>query len=420
MGKVTGHKPKLSKKFYPFVSVCTPTFNRRPFIPIMFQCFLNQTYPKDRMEWIIVDDGTDSISDLVSASGIPQIRYFREEKKMALGEKRNYMHSKVKGTIVVYMDDDDYYPPERVSHAVDTLNENRDALCVGASEIYIYFKHIQQMWQSGPYGPNHATAGTFAFRTELLKTSRYEDRAALAEEKLFLKNYTVPFAQLDPLKTILVFSHEHNTFDKRKLLDNQNPQFFKQSDKTVDNFIRESKEAPIKQFFMTDIDRLLLAYEAGEPKMKPDVLQQIKEIDEERRKMMETNDGQGQFMINEPGKPPRSLSNEEIAQIMNQYVEQLKQLTQKNESLENMVANLQKKISQSVPTVQEKPVESDTFVNILLARIDELEKKVKSLESNGPNKNIPEPSVLNLPNVPLAPKQPIKRSKSIPEVIVKI
>ena len=84
MGKVTGHTPKLSKKFYPFVSVCTPTFNRRPFIPIMFQCFLNQTYPKDRMEWIIVDDGTDSISDLVSASGISQIRYFREEKKMAL------------------------------------------------------------------------------------------------------------------------------------------------------------------------------------------------------------------------------------------------------------------------------------------------------------------------------------------------
>ena len=356
MGKVAAHKPKLSKKFYPFVSVCTPTFNRRPFIPIMFQCFLNQNYPKDRMEWIIVDDGTDSIADLVSASGISQIRYFREEKKMALGEKRNYMHSKVKGTIIVYMDDDDYYPPERVSHAVDTLDANRDALCVGASEIYIYFKHIQQMWQSGPYGPNHATAGTFAFRTELLKTSRYEDRAALAEEKLFLKNYTVPFAQLDPLKTILVFSHEHNTFDKRKLLENQNPQFFKPSDKTVDQFICQSSEAPIKQFFMKDIDRLLKAYEPGEPIHKPDVLQQIKEIDEERRKMAESNGGHAQFMINEPGKPPRALSNEEIAQIMNQQTEQIKVLTHKNESLENMVANLQKKIAQGVQPKPSAPV----------------------------------------------------------------
>jgi len=423
MPKVKSHTPKLSKKFYPFVSVCTPTFNRRPFIPIMFQCFLNQTYPKDRMEWIIVDDGTDSIADLVSESGIPQIRYFREEKKMALGEKRNYMHSKVKGTIIVYMDDDDYYPPERVSHAVDTLDANRGALCAGASEIYIYFKHIQQMWQSGPYGPNHATAGTFAFRTEMLKDCRYEDRAALAEEKQFLKNYTIPFVQLDPLKTILVFSHEHNTFDKRKLLGNQNPQFFKPSNKTVDQFIRQTKESSIKQFFMTDIDGLLAKYEAGEPKMKPDVLQQIKEIDEERRKMSEQQNATGpQFMINEPGKPPRSLSNEEIAQIINRQTEEINTLTKKNESLETMVANLQKKIAQGVPTV--KPVESkesDSFVNILLARINELEAKLKSVESLQQVLPVPPipPNITTTLTPPVA--QVVKpRSKSMPEVHVKI
>ena len=31
---------------YPFVSVCTPTFNRRPFISAMIQCFNHQNYPK--------------------------------------------------------------------------------------------------------------------------------------------------------------------------------------------------------------------------------------------------------------------------------------------------------------------------------------------------------------------------------------
>ena len=29
-------------KELPFVSVCTPTFNRRPFIEYMIKCFLNQ------------------------------------------------------------------------------------------------------------------------------------------------------------------------------------------------------------------------------------------------------------------------------------------------------------------------------------------------------------------------------------------
>ena len=88
----------------PMVSVCTPTFNRRPFIPTMFQCFKNQDYPMHRVEWIIVDDGTDKIRDLVESSGIPQIRYFEVAEKMSLGAKRNYMHSFVKGSIIVITD----------------------------------------------------------------------------------------------------------------------------------------------------------------------------------------------------------------------------------------------------------------------------------------------------------------------------
>ena len=249
MPRAKPHTPKLTKKYYPRVSICTPTFNRRPFIPTMFECFRNQTYPKDRMEWIIVDDGTDRIKDLVESSGISQIKYFEMPKKVSLGEKRNYMHSKATGSIIVYMDDDDYYPPERVSHAVEKLMDNKHALCAGSSEIYIYFKHIKKMIQFGPYGPSHATAGTFAFRAELLEQTRYQDHAAVAEEREFLKGYTIPFVQLDPMKTILCFSHEQNTFDKRKLLENPHPDYVKESSKKVTDFICLEKEAAIKKFF---------------------------------------------------------------------------------------------------------------------------------------------------------------------------
>jgi len=401
MPKIKSHTPKLTKKFYPLVSVCTPTFNRRPFIPIMFSCFKNQTYPKDKIEWIIVDDGTDCIEDLITSSGIPQIKYFKQEKKMALGEKRNFMHSKVKGTIIVYMDDDDYYPPERISHAVETLSNNREAMCAGSSEIYVYFKHINQMYQSGPYGPNHATAGTFAFRTELLKTCKYEDHAALAEEKAFLKNYTIPFVQLDPMKSILVFSHEHNTFDKRKLLENQNDQFFKPSYKTVDDFIRQPKEAPIKHFFMTDIDGLLSNYKPGEPSMKPDVLKQIREIDEERKKITGNNQT---LMVNEPGKAPRPITNDEIVSIMNNQNQQLKDLSEKNKDLENMVVNLQKKIAQdNKPNIASDL--SESFVNTLLERIRFLESQLESKKD-----------IIHS----VEKKNPVVKSKTQPEIKVNI
>jgi len=391
MGKVKSHTPKLTKKFYPFVSICTPTFNRRPFIPTMFECFKNQTYPKDRLEWIIVDDGTDCVEDLIKASGIKQIRYFRNETKMSLGQKRNYMHSFVKGTIIVYMDDDDYYPPERIEHAVDKLQENRQAMCAGSSEIYIYFKHIQKMYQGGPYGPNHATAGTFAFRTELLKDTCYEDHAALAEERHFLKDYTVPFVQLDPMKTILVFSHEHNTFDKRKLLENQHPDYFRESPKTVDMFIRNKSEASIRKFFMEDIDKLLVGYEPGDPKMKPDVLEQIKKIEQERNEMAKQQQGTGQqIMINQPGQPPRPLTTEEIMRLLNQQTEEIKSLGQKKEDLEKMVSNLQKQLAESYRSKQTSinketppiPQASSDFETFLLEKIDILEKENRDLKNS--------------------------------------
>jgi hypothetical protein len=289
---------KVDNSKFPFVSICTPTFNRRPFYEMIIQCFNHQTYPKDRMEWIIIDDGTDKIEDLVK--DIPQVKYFKYDEKMNLGKKRNLMHDKSKGDIIVYMDDDDYYPPERVAHCVETLQKNPQAMVAGSSEMYIYFKHINKMYQFGPYGPNHATAATFAFRREYLKHARYDDGAALAEERHFLKGYTTPFVQMDPLKTILVFSHIHNSFDKKKLLEEHGPNpFVKESTKTVEDFV---KEPTIKEFFINKIESLLDNYEPGRPENKPEVLKQIKEITEKRQKMQEEQQRQHQMMMQQQGQ----------------------------------------------------------------------------------------------------------------------
>ena len=86
---------------------------------------------------------------------------------MKLGRKRNFMHEKTRGEIIVYMDDDDYYPPDRVNHAVNRLRAVPRALAAGSSIVYIYFNDLDKIYQFGPYGPMHATAGTFAFKREL-------------------------------------------------------------------------------------------------------------------------------------------------------------------------------------------------------------------------------------------------------------
>ena len=157
------------------------------------------------------------------------------------------MHEKSKGEIIVYMDDDDYYPPERVTHAVDRLRARPKALASGSSIVFIYFNDLDKIYQFGPYGPNHSTAGTFAFKRELLKETKYDDDAEIAEEKAFLKNYTIPFAQLDPRKVILVFAHQFNTFDKRKLLKNPS-RFVKETNYRPEFFIKDKE---LRNFYTT-------------------------------------------------------------------------------------------------------------------------------------------------------------------------
>lgn len=202
---------------------------------------------------------------------------------MHLGEKRNLMHSKCSGDIIIYMDDDDYYPPERISHAVETLTNNPTYLIAGSSEMHIYFDSRNAVFQCGPYKPYHSTAATFAFKKELLLQTKYDDKHEVAEENTFTKKYTIPLIQLDTLKSILVFSHRHNSLNKEDLL--KNPQQTKTipSRYTVDDFI---KDPVLKQFYMYDVNKLLEDYEPGNPKYKPLVLEQIKKTQDERDRVI--------------------------------------------------------------------------------------------------------------------------------------
>ena len=367
-GKKKKRNDKSKSKELPFVSVCTPTFNRRPFFEMTIDCFNSQTYPLDKLEWIIIDDGTDKIEDLVK--DIPQVKYYSYEDKMCLGEKRNIMHEKSKGDIIVYMDDDDYYPPERVEHAVSMLNSHPNALCAGTSEIYIWFNHIKKMYQFGPYGPNHATAGTFAFRRKLLDDTCYDNSAALAEEKKFLKDYTVPFVQLEPKKTILVFSHSHNTFDKKKLIGQPN-KFVKESSRTIDEFVKDEK---VVRFFTENLEDALDSYLPGKPEMKPDVLLQTAQLEEERKQrhmqQMQQQQMQQQQMqqqqqqapnpgqthpsammtpitVEQPGKPPQHLTVDQILQLLQQQQQHITHIShllqEKDKNIESLNSLLKAK-----------------------------------------------------------------------------
>lgn len=235
----------MANTAFPFVSVITPTYNRRRFIPSLIACFKHQEYPAHRMEWIVLDDGSDPVEDLFKGLNIPNLKYIYEPEKLTIGAKRNRLNKESKGDIIVAMDDDDYYPPVRVSAVVKAFKQNPKIELAGTSEVYMYYSDIQEIYKLGPYNTRHATNGTMAWQRSYLTNHTYDETVTHAEEKSFLDDYVNPMIQLDPYKVMLVMSHSENTFDKKKMRETPNP-MVKKTQLKLQNFVKQSK---LREFF---------------------------------------------------------------------------------------------------------------------------------------------------------------------------
>lgn len=109
----------------PTVSIITPTYNRRKLFALAVYNYLNQSYPRDKLEWVILDDTEDEtkcVRDLLPTDEKYKIKYLRSPTKIAsIGEKRNILTENATGKIIVCMDDDDYYPSESTLYRVKAI-----------------------------------------------------------------------------------------------------------------------------------------------------------------------------------------------------------------------------------------------------------------------------------------------------------
>lgn len=201
------------------VSVITPTYNRTEHIRNAIAAYRAQTFPKDQMEWIILDDGDEPVEAILmdEAWDIPNIRYIREYCRLPLGAKRNRLNKEAKAPIIVAWDDDDYYVPERIEYIVDLFKENPHVDLAGSSKMYFYFKDDQSIWSLGPFALFHSTNGPLAYRARYTQLHSYDEGANKTEEPHFLENFTEPLIQMDPMKAILVMCHEANTVNKNDI-----------------------------------------------------------------------------------------------------------------------------------------------------------------------------------------------------------
>jgi hypothetical protein len=83
--------------------------------------------------------------------------------------------------------------------------------------MYVFYTKHNTIFKFGPYGKNHSTCGTLAFKKKYIKDNKFPDLDK-SEEKDFLKSYKNPLVQMDPFKAILVIAHDVNTVDKYQFM----------------------------------------------------------------------------------------------------------------------------------------------------------------------------------------------------------
>ena len=138
-------------------------------------------------------------------------------EKMRIGAKRNLLNQEAKGAIIIAMDDDDYYPADRIQIIVQQFAKYPRVDLAGSSEMNMYYLDTKKVVTIGPYGSNYATNGSMAWRKRYSDTHQYDEHVTKAEEGSFLENYKYPMIQLDPKKSILVICHTDNTANKQNL-----------------------------------------------------------------------------------------------------------------------------------------------------------------------------------------------------------
>jgi glycosyltransferase involved in cell wall biosynthesis len=132
---ITLELPDITTEDLPFVSVVTITKNRRSMFAIPLFNWSRIVYPEDRLEWIILDDGEDDLSDIIPF-GDKRINYVRCEK-MGIGEKRNHSVDLAKHDYIVHMDDDDFYFPHSLLAKIRVLL-HYNKKCVYSHNLGVY------------------------------------------------------------------------------------------------------------------------------------------------------------------------------------------------------------------------------------------------------------------------------------------
>jgi glycosyltransferase involved in cell wall biosynthesis len=120
----------------PMVSVVIPSYNRKDDLRETLQSLARQTYPSDRFEIIVVDDGsTDGTQEITKETFPFRLRYLRQSNK-GDAAARNVGAQQSNADILVFLDDDILVEPDYLTCLIQAQAMDEDRLVVGTWNLW--------------------------------------------------------------------------------------------------------------------------------------------------------------------------------------------------------------------------------------------------------------------------------------------
>jgi hypothetical protein len=220
----------LSDEELPSISVVTLLYNRRKFVDLAIHNLLATDYPKHKIEWVVVED-----SDITEEQAADKVLKFGRESaplsvsyipvpstfkiKNSIGMKRNTGIMRAQHDIVLFMDDDDHYPPSSFRRRVSTLlTHSWKPAAVVCSTIACYdLIHGISYVNTPPWNlplKQRVSEATLCFHKSWWAAKQFPE-INMGEGEGFLEGRETDVVELQPQQIIVAMSHSANSSSRR-------------------------------------------------------------------------------------------------------------------------------------------------------------------------------------------------------------
>ena len=218
----------LAAAALPSVAVVTLTRNRPRWFANMARNILLSDYPKDKLTWVVVDDGDaasggrvdDAIARFQSMNPSINCRYVSLAKQMTIGAKRNRgcEAAPATATVFVMMDDDDHYPPGSIAARVAWLTASGKG-CVYCSTLPMYdCKRYISAINVPPLDlapEERVSEASLAFTRGFWEARKFPASVMMAEGEGFLSGRVGETVEIPPEGILVSFLHGANATSRR-------------------------------------------------------------------------------------------------------------------------------------------------------------------------------------------------------------